>query len=152
MLLPGCYAWNSDSSSMAKPGEQVVLSQQDCLFLQKIHELVERYLEDMSFGGNELAKKMHLSVSQLYRKIKLLTNKSTANYLRSIRLEIAKKMLEDTTLTISQIAFKTGFTDPSYFIRSYSKEFGITPGKARKAAIKNLPLRLFCMFITAIFQ
>ena len=152
MLLPGCYAWNSDSSSMAKNDDQILLSEHDCLFLQKTHELIEQHLEDMDFGSKQLAKKMHFSVSQLFRKIKSLTTKSTSNYIRGVRLEFAKKMLENTTLTVSEIAFKSGFTDPSYFIRSFSKEFGITPGKARKTVTKILPLRLLWMFLSTIIQ
>jgi AraC-like DNA-binding protein len=131
IALPGCYKWISDCSSMAKHDQQINLSVDDCLFLKRICELVEHNLEDGGFGCKHLAKKMHLSVSQLFRKIKRLENKSTANYIRSIRLEFAKKMLEDSSLSVSEIAFKTGFTDPSYFIRSFLKEFGITPGKIR---------------------
>jgi transcriptional regulator GlxA family with amidase domain len=128
---PECYKWISDSSTMAKHDRQKIVSEHDCLFLKSIGEMVEQNLEDGSFGCKHLAKKMHLSLSQLFRKIKRLSNRSTANYIRSIRLEFAKKMLEDSLLTVSEIAFKTGFTDPSYFIRSFSKEFGITPGKIR---------------------
>ena len=125
------YIWQSNTSTISSQPVGKI-SAADSQFLQKISDLIVQNINDASFGNKQLSQKMHLSISQLFRKIKALTNQSTANYIRSIRLEIAMKMLHDTKLSISEIAFKTGFNDPSYFSRSFVKQFGITPGKARK--------------------
>lgn len=82
------YSWKTDSSTSTKNDHQILLSEADCLFLQKIRDLVEMKLEDMHFGNKELSKKMHMSISQLYRKIKALTGKSTSIYIRSIAFSL----------------------------------------------------------------
>ena len=104
----------------------------DGLFLQKISDMVEANLEKTSFGNIQLADAMLLSESQLFRKVKALTGRSTAIHIRSIRLQKAKELLLHPGLTVSEIAYKTGFNDPSYFARTFSKEFGRTPTEFRK--------------------
>jgi len=112
--------------------KQDLPTNQEDVFLNKIKELVEENISDDSFGNVQLAHKMNLSESQLYRKIKALTDKSTAIFIRSIRLHKAKILLKNTDLTISEIAYDVGFSDPAYFSRSFSKEFGQAPNTMRK--------------------
>ena len=104
----------------------------DDIFLQKIRGFVEAKLDDPEFGNTELARKMFLSESQLFRKIKALTGQSTAIHIRSIRLKNARTMLQNSDRSVAEIAYLTGFTDPSYFTRVFSKEFGDLPGNLRK--------------------
>jgi YesN/AraC family two-component response regulator len=104
----------------------------DALFLQKIREFVEARLDDQEFGNTELARKMFLSESQLFRKIKALTGQSIALHIRSIRLQNARTMLQNSDRSVAEIAYLTGFNDPSYFTRVFSKEFGDLPGDLRK--------------------
>lgn len=101
-------------------------------FLQKIWQHVGQALEDTDFDGPRLAKLMLLSEVQLYRKIKALTGKSTAVYIRSIRLHTALDLLRTTSLTVSEIAYRVGFEDPNYFSRTFSQEFGAAPSEMRK--------------------
>jgi AraC-like DNA-binding protein len=104
----------------------------DELFLIQIADIVESNLLDSKFGITQLARKIFLSKSQLFRKIKVLTGRSTANYIRSIRLQKGREMLENTGLRVSEIAYKTGFNSPFYFSRTFSKEFGFTPSSLYK--------------------
>ncbi|MFN0173098.1 MAG: ATP-binding protein [Saprospiraceae bacterium] len=104
----------------------------DDTFLQKIADWVEANLSDSEFGGPSLAGKMLLSESQLSRKIKALTGQSTAIHIRSIRLRIAREMLQQTRHTVSEIAYETGFTSPFYFSRAFSQEFGFPPSDLHK--------------------
>ena len=101
------------------------------IFLQKLIQIVEENLSDEHFGLPELCKKAGLSRSQLFRKLKALTGKSTTKFIRSIRLEKGKKLLEDTDLTISEIAFQIGFGSPNYFARTFQNAFGVSPSSFR---------------------
>jgi len=101
------------------------------MFLKKVYDLVHANLEEVDFGNSKLANEMFLSESQLYRKIKALTGRSTAIHIRGIRLHKAKELLLNSDLTIAEIAFGTGFNDPSYFTRCFSKEFNISPSNFR---------------------
>ena len=91
-------------------------------------------LTDENFGVNELAAKTGLSRSQIHRRLKSGTNKSFSQFIREIRLEKAKELLKDESLTISEIAYKVGFGSPSYFIKSFHDYFGYPPGDYRKYA------------------
>jgi AraC-like DNA-binding protein len=104
----------------------------DDQFLQKIHELVIAKLNDADFGYDQIAQQMLLSRSQLFRKVKALTGQSVSNHIRRIRLHKGKELLENSRLTVSEIAYETGFTNPSYFSSSFSKEFGVSPSGIRK--------------------
>ena len=75
---------------------------------------------------------MAMSESQLNRKLKALSGKTAAPFIRSIRLQEARKLLQTTELNISEIAYDTGFSDPHYFSRSFSQEFGVAPSSFRK--------------------
>lgn len=96
-------------------------------FLTKVNDIIENHLDEAGFGVNELSQTIGLSQSQLFRKLKALTGKSTNAYLRSYRLHRAKSLLEQGELNVSEAAYEVGFNDPLYFSRVFSKEFGISP-------------------------
>ncbi len=100
-------------------------------FINKIIEKIHLNLDDNNFASNELAASLFMSSSQLYRKIKALTNTSTAIFIRRIRLQKAKELLEVTNDSVSEIAYQTGFVDPSWFSKCFKKEFGYSPSKPK---------------------
>gem|GEM_PF-1730276 len=98
-------------------------------FLQKIIKIIHEEISNHSFGSSlHLSRKMKLSESQIYRKLKAITGKSTAVFIRSVRLQKAKELIQTTDKTISEIAYEVGFNDPSWFNRAFKEEFGYTPG------------------------
>jgi YesN/AraC family two-component response regulator len=101
-------------------------------FLQKVVALIDQHLDNAEFSVPELASKMGLSQSQLYRKIKALTDLSTAAFIRKYRLQKGKQLLQTTELTIAEIAYMVGFTTPSYFSDAFTEEFGHRPNAMRK--------------------
>lgn len=101
-------------------------------FLQKIIKIIHEEMDDSNFGSGELARKLHLSESQVYRKLKAITGKSTAVFIRSIRLQKAKELITTTDKTISEIAYEVGFNDPSWFSRAFKEEFGFSPSDMNK--------------------
>jgi signal transduction histidine kinase/DNA-binding response OmpR family regulator/streptogramin lyase len=96
-------------------------------FLTKINNIIEANLAEAEFGVNELCRVANLSQSQLFRKLKALTGKSSVAYIRSLRLHRAKNLLEKGALNVSEVAYSTGFNDPLYFSRVFSQEFGYPP-------------------------
>ena len=72
---------------------------------------------------------MIMSESSLNRKLKALTDKTLSLFIRSVRLQQGKILLQTTDLNISEIAYYVGFTDPAYFSRIFSQEFGAAPSK-----------------------
>ena len=80
---------------------------------------------------DKVCKELYMSRTQLHRKIKALTDKSITAYIRSFRLREAKELIQNSNLTLQQIAFETGFSDSSYFHRSFVKEFNKKPSEFR---------------------
>jgi len=96
-------------------------------FVAKVIDLIHEELDNSAFGISELSFKLRLSESQVYRKLKAITGKSTAVFIRTIRLETAKEELQNTDKTVSEIAYAVGFNDPSWFSRAFRDEFGFAP-------------------------
>jgi signal transduction histidine kinase/CheY-like chemotaxis protein len=101
-------------------------------FLHKVIQVINEDIGNSAFGSGDLADKLLLSESQVYRKLKAITDKSTAVFIRSIRLQKAKELIETTDRTISEIAYDTGFNDPSWFSRAFKEEFGLAPSEISK--------------------
>ena len=103
-------------------------------FLDKFQELVEAYYQDDCFRAKQLADMMNMSETQLFRRLKALTNQGFSSYLRLYRLQKAKDLIETyDDLNISEIAYEVGFNDPNYFSRAFSEAFGQTPSSLRRA-------------------
>ncbi|MDF1695429.1 MAG: ATP-binding protein [Saprospiraceae bacterium] len=96
-------------------------------FLKKAIQIIEENISDNTFGVLQLARKLLLSESQVYRKLKATTDVSTAVFIRSVRLQQGKLIIENSNKPISEIAYEVGFNDPAYFSRAFKDEFGIPP-------------------------
>lgn len=101
-------------------------------FLKKIIKQIHENISDHSFGSAQLAFKVGFSESQIYRKLKAITGKSTALFIRSVRLQRAKELILSTDQTISEISYDVGFNDPSWFSRAFKEEFGFAPSDMAK--------------------
>ncbi|NND06250.1 MAG: helix-turn-helix domain-containing protein [Saprospiraceae bacterium] len=95
-------------------------------FLDRIQEFVEKRLK-IEFSVEDLAAHMGMSRVQLYRKVKALSGKSVSMYIRFIRLYKARQMLKSTQLTVSEVAYAVGFSDPSYFSKAFKEAFLLSP-------------------------
>ena len=102
-------------------------------FISRFKKIVEERLSDSNLSVEDLAAVMGLSRVQLYRKVKALTGSTPVDLLRKARLAQAQKLLQETTLSVSEIAYQVGFASPSYFTKCYKDEFGTVPGEARKS-------------------
>ncbi|MGB5691650.1 MAG: AraC family transcriptional regulator, partial [Flavobacteriaceae bacterium] len=73
-------------------------------FIRKLSGILDMHLEDENFGIKELAKEVGLSRSQLHRRLKSISGKSTSLFIREYRLAKALEMLERKEATVSEIA------------------------------------------------
>jgi len=79
-----------------------------------------------------LAARFHVSPGKLKNDFKKVTDMPVHTFRRHVQLQNARILLETTGQDLAQIAYACGFTDESYFIRAFRKEFGLTPGSYRK--------------------
>ena len=81
-------------------------------FMTQVLHYITKNIADENLNVESLAEELHLSRSQLYRKI---------------RLEHAKRFIENGTESISEVCYKVGFSSPSYFTKCFKAQFGVLP-------------------------
>jgi signal transduction histidine kinase/DNA-binding response OmpR family regulator len=96
-------------------------------FICKVMEVIENHISQEEFSIKEFVKEIGIGRIQLHRKLKALTGKSASQYINSVKLSRAKKMIEEREGNISEIAFSVGFRTPAYFTRCFKEEYGYPP-------------------------
>lgn len=102
---------------------------EDTQFLQDTTDLIQNNLAENDFGLDRLAEGLHLSKSTLHRKLKSMTGLTPLEFIRNIRLKCACTLLSQRHLTVSEVAYSTGFSTPKYFTKCFKEEFGMTPSE-----------------------
>ena len=106
------------------------------VFLMKLRGFIEAEINNADLSIDDLCRRMAMSRMQLHRKIKALTDRSTALYIRSIRLQRARQLLTTADINVSEVAYQVGFDDPKYFSRVFAEEFGVTPSEMKSNPVK----------------
>ncbi len=105
------------------------LSTADKLFLSKATRLVEEHMSEDEVSVEWLAGQLFMSRTQLYRKIKAVTNQSVHEFVTGIRLSKAAEMLLQGQHSVTEIAYMVGYADATSFTRMFQKQYGTTPKK-----------------------
>ena len=100
-------------------------------FFEKVFGSIDENLCNSNFGVEDLAKSLLISRSKLYRKIRMYKSETATAFIRRIRLELAKDMLDKTNLNICEISYKVGYSSPSYFSKCFKSHFGKIPKEIR---------------------
>lgn len=129
------YFGSSRSAVVVKDG--ISIHQEDEKLLQDIISFIEKNMDDESLNPNSISDYLGISKATLYRKLKDLTDKTPSEFVRLIRIEYASKLLITTKLTVSEIMFKSGFSNKSYFYRVFAKQFNLSPKDYRQSMTDN---------------
>ena len=103
------------------------LSEIDKQLLDKIIDYIKKNITDSDITGETLAEHVAMSRMSLHRKLKALTALSAGEFIRNIRLDEAKKLLEAGGLSVSEVSYEVGYSSPSYFYTCFVRKFGISP-------------------------
>jgi signal transduction histidine kinase/ligand-binding sensor domain-containing protein/AraC-like DNA-binding protein len=98
-------------------------------FLQSIYDLLKGNIEKPDFNINELCDVLNMSRSLVYKKVKTLTGLSPVEYIRSLRMQEAAKLLKTRQYKVFEVVYMVGFSDLKYFRQCFSKEFGFSPSE-----------------------
>ena len=109
----------------------VSIESADESFLRRAMNIVEEHIEEPTFKVDALAAELGLSRRQLQRKLRDISGISPAEFIRNMRLERAAQLLESDMGTVSEIAYKVGFSKPSHFSELFRKKFGKSPTEYR---------------------
>lgn len=97
-------------------------------FLEEVIAIIEAHISDGNFSVYILAQEVGVSRTVLYRKIKQLSGLNLVEFIKTVRLKKASQLLRgNQDLTISEIAYQVGFSDPKYFSRSFRAVFKMSP-------------------------
>lgn len=104
-----------------------VLSLEEEEFIEKLNQSSATLWNKPGFTIELFNTKMGLSRSQLYRKLTALTGLSPSDYIKEYRLKMSLKRLTESQGNISEIAYDSGFSSPSYFSKCFQKKYGLSP-------------------------
>lgn len=102
-------------------------------FLQRAIDCVNNHISDPDFGQAQLLNEMHTSKSTFFRKLKSLTGLSGSAFIFNIRMKAACRIMEEKKrISVSELAYAVGYSDPRYFSACFKKEFGMRPSDYMK--------------------
>ncbi|MCB0535142.1 MAG: response regulator [Saprospiraceae bacterium] len=100
----------------------------DQQWLETVEQITLQRISESAFSVHELAESLNLSERQLLRKLKQLTGVTTSGYLREIRLQKARRLLENKTYaTVAETCYAVGLSDLKHFTELFRKRFGNNP-------------------------
>ena len=124
-------------SMLAAAGDDTELSQDDQLLLRLTH-IIEENIDNSDLSVDMLSQASGISSKQIYRKIKQLTGRTAIGYIRHLRLQKAARLLASAEhFSTKEVMYLTGFSNASYFTRSFQEEFGVTPSNYSKSATED---------------
>lgn len=112
-----------------EPATEDFTNELDREFMTRVIASVEAHLSDSEFSIGDLCSDLAMSRTSVYNKIKSLTGQSLNEFIRIMRLNRSKELLQSRRYNISEVAYMVGFSDPKYFSTCFKKQFGISPSK-----------------------
>lgn len=96
-------------------------------FLERVNKVINENISNPDLSVDVLALNVGVSRVHLYRKMKELTNQSVRDYIKDIRLKQAAKILKGKGFNVSEVAYKVGFNNATYFSTLFKEKYGVTP-------------------------
>lgn len=112
------------------PEETGVLTYDEEL-MERVVSLINSNMHSEEFNVAKLCDLLCMDQKQLYRKLKQLTGETPVSFIRKQRMSRAAVLLKQDRFTISEVMFQVGYNSASYFTKSFTKEFGVSPKEYR---------------------
>ncbi len=109
--------------------KDIAITSADEKFLNRVIGIIEEKMGDFEFDAQTLQQEMTLSRSQLFRKLKALTDQSITEFIRTIRLKRGAKLLEQQFGNVAEVTYEVGFNNLSYFAKCFKELFGVSPSE-----------------------
>lgn len=117
----------SQASENGDEPESTLISDADKAFMGKVANAVQNIITNGKIDYDTLAYNLCISRAQLNRKIKAITGITTTEFILQTRIALAKQLLDETDITIGEVALKCGMENGSYFCTLFKKSTGMTP-------------------------
>ncbi|MFB6342947.1 two-component regulator propeller domain-containing protein [Saccharicrinis sp. FJH62] len=103
------------------------LNIKDEMFLEKLDKIILDQLSNAEYSVEQLCNDLLISRTLLHLKLKKITGLSTTEYIRKIKMQEARKFLKTGMYTVSETAYKVGYSDPAYFSKSFKQYYNVSP-------------------------
>ncbi len=117
------------SHSISLDPKTVTDSTPDEAFLNEIIGCIEKNINNSEYTIDSLAADVVMSRMSLYRKMKSLTGQTPADFIRTVRLKTAAKLLKDGSCNVSEACYRVGFASPQNFTKHFKEMFGVLPSQ-----------------------
>ena len=108
------------------------MKQEDRSFLEKAISLIDQNMENENLDAQFLENELHMSKAHFYRRLKALSGMTPGELIKSIRLQHAALLLQNSEFTVLEIFYKTGFNNQSHFFREFRKKYDTSPTDYRE--------------------
>lgn len=106
---------------------KITMKSQDEVLLNRIMAVINDNLSSPDLSVERLAEEVGLSRVHLHRKLKELTNMPARDFIKNLRLKQAARLLREQKLSVAEVAYATGFSNPSHFTVAFKEMFGMPP-------------------------
>lgn len=113
---------------------EITITPLDEEFVERAIKIVEEHLADTEYSVEQLGRDIGMSRTNLYKKLVSITGKGPHDFIRTIRLKRAYRLLEKSQMNISEVAYRVGYSSPKRFSENFKNEYGMTPSEF----VKNL--------------
>lgn len=126
-MLKNHYAQKLEGHKTELP--EIIVEERDKKLLDIFNRWLMDHLSNPMLSVDDMAKTMGYSRTAFYKKVKALTGQTPADYLKTTRLSAAAELLKDDTVTVAEVCYQVGISDPHYFTKVFKQRYGISPKK-----------------------
>lgn len=116
---------------------EIIVDERDKKLLEVMNTWLYDHIGNPMLSVDELAETMGYGRSVFYKKVKSLTGQTPADYIRTLRMDRAAELLREETITVAEVCYKVGISDPHYFTKIFKQQFGISPKKYQQGKKKS---------------
>jgi signal transduction histidine kinase/AraC-like DNA-binding protein/ligand-binding sensor domain-containing protein len=124
------YAQTTNTQHVAPP--EIIVDERDKQLLDRMQRWLYDHVNNPNLNIDDVAQAMGYGRTIFYRKVRALTGQTPADYIRTIRMNRAAEMLREETVTVAEVCYRVGISDPHYFTKVFKQQFGISPKKYQK--------------------
>ena len=133
-VLRNCYTGNQEKEAKVAIIE---IQSTDNKLMDRIMNVINKNLSNQELNVEMITREVGISRVHLHRKLKELTNQSTRDLIKNVRLKHAATLLTTTHYNITEITDMVGFSSVTLFSRSFKELYGMTPTEYAEVEVKN---------------
>lgn len=116
---------------------EIIVEERDKQLLDIMNAWILRHISDPMLSVDQMAEAMGYRRSIFFKKVKALTGQTPADYIKTLRMNRAAELLRSETITVAEVCYQVGISDPHYFTKVFKQKFGISPKKYQQGKYQS---------------